>query len=115
VWIEGSSDVASVPFHVVYNPTVLKFEGGREGPFLGGDGRQTAFFVASMGSGKEMVVGLSRLGTGDGIGGSGELCTLDFMVVGPGNAGLAFARAHVRDSANRIEQAVFEPASVTAR
>ncbi len=115
VEIAGASDVGSVPFHVVYNSAVLRFEGGREGPFLQGGGRQTAFFASPMSSGSEMVVGLSRLGAGNGIGGGGELCTLDFTVVGPGDAGLAFTRAHVRDSANRIVPAVFDLAIVTAR
>jgi hypothetical protein len=115
VEIVGAADVGSVPFHVVFNPAVLRFEGGREGRFLQGGGRQTAFFASPMSSGSEMVVGLSRLGAGNGIGGGGELCTLDFTVVGPGDAGLAFTRAHVRDSANRIVPATFHAATVTAR
>jgi len=115
VEITGASDIGSVPFHVVYNPAVLRFEGGREGSFMSGGGRQTAFFAAPMSSGNEMVVGLSRLGPGEGIDGSGNLCTLDFSVVGSGDAGLAFARAHVRDSANRIVPAAFEAVGVTAR
>ena len=38
-------------------------------------------------------MGLSRLGAGEGIAGSGELCTLEFTVVGTGDAGLEFTRA----------------------
>lgn len=114
VEIVGAADVGSVPFHVVYDPAVLRFEGGREGTFLKGDGRSTAFFAAPMSDGSEAVIGLSRLGAGDGIGGGGELCTLNFTAVGPGDAGLAFTRAHVRDSANRIVPAAFLPASVLA-
>jgi hypothetical protein len=114
IFIEGAIGVGSVPFHVVYNPAVLKFEKGLEGAFLGGGGKPTAFFAAPMSSGSEMVVGLSRLGAGDGAGGSGELCTLDFTVVGAGDAGLEFTRANVRDSQNRIVPAMFDPADVTA-
>ena len=114
VEIAGAEDVGSVPFHVIYNPAVLRFEAGREGPFLRGDARPTAFFASAMSSGNEAAIGLSRLGAGHGIGGDGELCTLDFTVVGPGEAGLAFTRAHVRDSANRIVPAAFQSAAVKA-
>jgi len=114
VEIVGASDVGSVPFHVVFNPAVLKFEAGREGRFLQGGGQATVFFAAPMSNGSEAVIGLSRLGAGSGIGGDGELCTLDFTVVGPGDAGLAFTRAHLRDSANRIAPSSFLSASVTA-
>jgi hypothetical protein len=112
--IIGAANVGSVPFHVIYNPAVLRFEKGEEGRFMQGGGRATAFFAAPMSNGNEMAVGLSRLGPGGGIEGAGDLCTLDFAVVGPGDAGLAFARAQVRDSLNRIIQAVFQPALVTA-
>ena len=114
VEIAGASDVGSVPFHVVFNPAVLRFEAGREGKFLQGGGKATAFFAAPMSSGSEAVIGLSRLGAGDGIGGAGELCTLTFTVVGRGDAGLAFTRAHVRDSTNQIAPAAFQSAAVTA-
>ena len=113
--ILDATDVGSVPFHVVFNPAVLRFENGREGHFLSRGGRQTAFFAAPMSNGSEAVVGLSRLGRGEGIGGGGDLCTLYFSVVGPGDTGLGFIRAHVRDSQNRIVKAIFEPATVSAR
>src|SRR5207247_10071327 len=87
--IAGATDVGSVPFHVLYNPAVLKFEGGEEGSFLNGGGRETAFFAAPTTSGNEVVVGLSRLGSGDGIGGGGELCRPTFTVIAPGDTGLA--------------------------
>ena len=111
--IADATDVGSVPFHVLYNPSVLRFESGEEGPFLQGGGRQTAFFAAPTSDAKEVVVGLSRLGRGDGISGSGELCALHFTAIGPGNAGLGFAAAKVRDSENRIVPATFLPAAVT--
>ena len=114
VRIVNAVDVGSVPFHVIYNPGVLRFEGAVEGSFLAAGGRATAFFAAPMSNGYEAVVGLSRLGRGDGIGGSGELCILDFTVVGSGDAELAFVRAHVRDSENRIVPAIFEPISLRA-
>ena len=73
------------------------------------------FFAAPTSQGDEEVVGLSRLGAGNGIDGSGVLCYLEFQVVGPGDANLAFSREKVRDSHNRIVSSVFGSATVAAR
>ena len=115
VVIADGANVGSVPFHVVFNPAVLRFEGGVEGGFLGSDGRQTAFFASTTSSGDTVVVGLSRLGGGDGVGGGGELCDLNFTAVGSGPAGLQFASAKVRDGANRIVPSVFGAVPVQVR
>jgi hypothetical protein len=115
ILIEGAQDVGSVPFHVRFDPAVLRFESGAEGGFLGSDGRETAFLAAPTSSGDTVVVGLSRLGAGQGIAGGGELCTLRFTAIGPGNAGLGFASAKVRDSSNRIVPSVFQPVSLMVR
>jgi hypothetical protein len=112
VTIDGATDVGHTPFHVLYNPAVLRFVAGDEGGFLGSDGQQTAFFATATSDGASVVVGLSRLGRVPGVSGSGELCQLHFEVVGPGNAGLAFSRAKVRDSSNRIVSAIFELANI---
>jgi hypothetical protein len=113
--IQDAINVGSVPFHVAFDPAVLRFEQAQQGPFLSSDGRQTAFFAAATSSGDSVVVGLSRLGAGHGIAGSGELCVLQFVAVGPGNAALAFANEKVRDASNRIVPGIFQKASVTVR
>ncbi len=115
VWISGVTDVGSVPFHVLFDPAVLRFERGIEGPFLGGDGRQTVFAAAPTRDRTRVVVGLSRLGRGQGLRGSGELCVLEFTAVGAGDAGLSFARARVWDSENRIVPATFDGAVIGVR
>lgn len=115
IQIAGANDVGSVPFHLLYNPAVLHFERGEEGEFLRGDGRQTAFFAAPATDPPSVVVGLSRLGRGSGMSGSGELCVLHFTTIGAGDAGTAFTRAKVRDSENRIVRANFSPVSLTVR
>ena len=109
--VDGT-EVGSVPFHLRFNPAVLEFLGGSEGSFLGSDGRATVFFAAPTSQGDEVVVGLSRLGAGDGIAGGGVLCELEFQVVGSGDAGLAFSREKVRDAHNRIVASVFDAGQV---
>ena len=114
VEISGAVDVGHVPFHVTVDPSVLRFENAHEGTFLRSDGRETAFFAAAAND-TSVVIGLSRLRAGDGIDGSGELCVLHFTAVGPGDAGLAFSRAKVRDSRNRILPADFRSAAIVVR
>ncbi len=115
VVIENARDVGSVPFYVAFDPAVLRFEGGQQGPFLGSDGRQAVFFASLTSSGDTVVIGLSRLGPGDGIHGAGELCALQFTAIGAGDSRLAFAREKVRDSANRIVPGVFQTAPLRIR
>jgi hypothetical protein len=113
--IQDAKDVGSVPFYVTFDPAVLRFESSRQGPFLGSDGRETVFLARATSAGDTVVVGSSRLGAGNGINGTGELCVLEFTAVGPGTAKIAFANEKVRDSSNRIVPGVFRAASVTVR
>jgi len=115
VRIANGHDVGSVPFHILYDPQVLKFEGGEEGQFLKGDGAQTAFFAAPTNTPGELVVGLSRLGNGDGASGNGELCVLRFRVLARGKSGLEFRKATVKDPRAKIVQAEFKTAKVRAK
>jgi len=115
VRISAAENVGHVPFHLAYDPAVLHFEGAREGDFLRADGGQTVFLASPASGGNEVVVGLSRLGRQDGVAGSGDLCTLEFTAVGPGAAGLAFARASVRDPDNRALTSQFRPLSLSVR
>jgi len=115
VRIAAARDIGHAPFHVSFDPQVLRFERGDEGPFLSSDGTPTAFFAAPTSDGAAVVVGLSRLGRIAGASGAGVLCTLHFVAVGPGSAELAFASAKLRDSANDIVPAQFGAASVSVR
>jgi general secretion pathway protein D len=108
VTISGATDVASVPFQLLFNPAVLRFENGQEKRFLGGDGRATVFLVAPGPDKARVVVGHSRLGQGPGIAGSGVLCSLTFVAIGAGDAGFALERAAVIDSSGETRPTRFE-------
>ena len=115
VEISSGTDVGHVPFYVDFDPRVLRFDRGEEGPFLGLDGVSTMFVAAQSGAGDSVVVGLSRLGQSPGIDGDGRLCVLYFVAIAPGTSNLRFDRAKVKDSTNRTVRAEFEPAAVTVR
>lgn len=111
--IENAEGVGSVPFHLKYNRQVLEFvPPGSEGPFLGSDGTATMFLARDTTSGGEVVVGLSRLGGGEGVSGSGTLATLQFRAVNSGDCGLSFVAASVKDPRARNLPSSFLAAAV---
>ena len=100
VEIQFGTDVGHVPFHLAFDPRVLRFERGDQGDFLRIDGAPTVFYATTANSGDAVVVGLSRLGNGPGIDGSGQLCVLNFVALAPGTTPLRFRAAAVKDSGN---------------
>lgn len=115
VRIAAAENVGHVPFHLSYDPAVLRFVKAQEGEFLRADGNGTVFLAAPASTGSALVVGLSRLGRQVGVAGSGDLCTFEFEAVGRGDAKLAFARASVRDPENRALPAQFQPVTLSVR
>jgi len=98
VRIENGTNVGSVPFHLRYNRQALEFvPPAVQGPFLSSDGANTVFLANDSGGGGEIVVGLSRLGGGDGISGSGTLATFQFQATNPGDSGFGWTSAAVKD------------------
>jgi general secretion pathway protein D len=113
VFMENANNVGSVPFHMRYNPLVLQFiPPAVEGTLLKADGTNTVFLAPDTGGGGEIVVGLSRLGGGNGASGSGSLATFQFLAVAEGDAGFAFTGASVKDPQARNLPASFSVVSV---
>ncbi len=105
--IEDAMNVGSVPFHLKYDPAVVQYISSAEGTFMNNDGIETFFLVAPAPAGDEVVVGLSRAGSGPGASGAGELATFEFLAIGPGDAGFAFTGSSVRDPQTKSLPAVF--------
>jgi hypothetical protein len=99
VAIQNATDVGHVPFHLTFDPAVLRFDRGDEGTFLRSDGGSTAFFARPTTTPGTVVVGLSRLGRSAGVSGSGLLCTLHFEAIGSGATVLGFERQKVQSPA----------------
>ena len=106
--IAGATQIASVPFHLLFDGGVLAFQGAQEGTFLGGDGHPTVFMAAPDEAGTRVVVGLSRLGSESGISGDGLLCVLSFVALAPGDAALAVDRAGVMAASGTTLPSAFE-------
>jgi general secretion pathway protein D len=113
VRLENGTNVGSVPFHLRYNRQVLEFvPPAAQGPFLGSDGGNTVFLATPSAGGGEIVVGLSRLGGGDGVSGSGTLATFQFQAINAGDCGFGWTGAAVKDPQARNLPASFLSAPV---
>lgn len=120
VRIKGAVGVASVPFSLAYDPSILEFvaSSSEEGTFLSSDGTSTSFLAVSARrpeGGTAVVVGLSRLRAENGITGRGALCRLTFRARAPGVAALTFVRASVLDAETRPVESTFKNAFITVR
>jgi hypothetical protein len=113
VRIENAQGVGSVPFHLRYNRQAMEFvPPGIQGPFLGSDGAGTVFLANDAAGGGEVVVGLSRMGGGEGINGAGVLATFQFQAMNPGDCGFAFTGASVKDTQAKNLPSMFLTAAV---
>jgi hypothetical protein len=99
VTITGGTGVGSVPFHLAYDPEFLDFTGaGGSSPFLSKDGTPVFVMATKGGSGREVIVGLSRQGSRPGVSGDGVLIELNFMPLKPGTTSLTFSDLAVLDT-----------------
>jgi general secretion pathway protein D len=114
VRIDNATNVGSVPFHLRYNRQVLEFvPPAVQGPFLNADGANTVFLANDSGAGGEVVVGLSRLGGGEGMTGGGTLAIFQFQAINAGDCGFAWSGASVKDPQARNVPASFLTAPVS--
>jgi hypothetical protein len=107
--VADARDLQSLPFRLRYDPDLLRFAGGRVGPLL--DGADVAFLVTPRAPG-ELVVGLSRLGAGSVVSGSGDAALLRFVGRAAGVVRLGFEGASVRGVGGRRRPARFQGAAI---
>lgn len=120
IQIQDARDVGSVPFTLLYDPTVLELlpAAAKEGPFLRRDRAATTFLVSSgsaPGAATGVIVGLSRLGSERGARGRGVLCRLSFRAHAPGTSAISFSRAAILDPKALPLAGDFKGASVTVK
>jgi general secretion pathway protein D len=114
VAVQGATDVFSAGFELRYDPSVIDFVDSFEGGFIDRDGAEATVQVTRGGAGI-IRVGMARMGTQQGISGSGSLVTLVFRGVGEGTTTLQIAAAALRRQAGGPIPTQMLPASVTVR
>jgi general secretion pathway protein D len=98
VAISGAVNVGSVPFHLGFDPTYLRFvSASNTSPFLTSDGTH-AFILTTLGQqGREVIAGLSRQGSKAGASGQGTLLELTFSPLKAGTTTINFTDISVLD------------------
>ena len=107
VVVENGENIGSAPFHLRYDRGVLEYLGATEGNMLNNDGQGTIFLARDAQGGGEVVIGLSRMGSGNGANGSGTLAQIQFQAMNEGPCGFVFNRAALKDPQAQTLQAVF--------
>ena len=79
---------------------------------MNADGTNTVFLAGDMGGGGEIVVGLSRMGAGEGASGTGSLARFRFLAINAGSCNFGFTGASVKDPQARNLPAAFNTAAV---
>lgn len=94
--VKSLKDAYYAAFDIRYDPRVLEYRQAEEGGFLKGNGdtssvSDTAFQVALVdGAAGRLKVGVTRLGTSNGVDGDGTLAKLTFKAIGAGSPGVTF-------------------------
>jgi hypothetical protein len=115
VVIQSSSPVSSVPFHLTFDESVLRFVGGLPGPLLTSTTAQHAFFARALEGRGTLVVGAALLSTSVGFGGHGAVCRLQFEAIGKGRTSLGFRDASVKRPSGEAVSVSFSSALVDVR
>jgi len=97
VTVANAANLFSAPFVLSFDPTILDFVGGSEGPLLKSDGKPTSFQVASAKQAGQVTVNLSRVGNVGGVNGAGAIAMLKFRAKSRGAASLGFATVRFTD------------------
>ncbi|MBN2135100.1 MAG: hypothetical protein JW737_05175 [Acidobacteria bacterium] len=95
--IQDAENVSHTPFYLMYDPAYLEVINISEGGFLGQDGKQVSFMHNINNATGEVRVGLSRLGTVEGVNGTGVLAVISFKAKEKGLTYLSFSKCNVKN------------------
>lgn len=113
VIIQNAENVGSIPFYLGFDPGIIQVEQAVEGSFLNSDAAPTSFMTAIDNRNGRVIVGLTRLGTEQGIDGSGTVLVLTVSGVAAGTSTLPFTNCSVRDPASQKLPAEYYAGTIT--
>ena len=113
--IENAKDLFAAPFHLKFDPQVLRLNEVKAGGLLSGDGQKIIFTRNILNESGDATVNLNRMpGTG-GIAGSGALATFTFQAIKPGATVVTFSELTARNSQLQPIQAAIPQATVVIK
>lgn len=112
--IEHAQRMTSLPFHLVFDPAVIEFTGSQAGSALAS---HDPVLLASVSPNRpgDLAVGLSLIETSGAFTGSGEVVTLLFRALAPGQSNLSFSRATLRGARSESVDVHFSDGFVIVR
>ncbi len=112
---ENARDLFAAPFHLKFDPQVLRLNEVTAGGLLAGDGQKVIFTRNILNDTGDATVNLNRMpGTG-GVSGSGTLAVFTFQALRPGNATVTFSDLTPRNSQLEPIQASVPQAIVSVK
>jgi general secretion pathway protein D len=96
--IQNANNLIAAPFHLKFNPQVVRLNEVTPGSLLSSDGQPVVFTRNILNDTGDLTVNLNRQPGAPGITGSGTLATFTFQAVGPGATILTFSELGLRDA-----------------
>jgi general secretion pathway protein D len=113
--VENARDLFAAPFHLKFDPQVVRLNEVRPGGLLSGDGQSVIFTRNILNDTGDATVNLNRTpGTG-GVSGSGTLAVFTFQAVKAGSVTVTFSELSARTSQMQPLEVGLPRATVTVR
>lgn len=96
--VDDARDLVAAPFHLKFDPQLLRLQEIQAGAFLSSDGQKIIFTRNILNDTGDATVNLNRLPGSPGLTGAGTLAVLTFQAVKPGRAMVTFSDLGARDS-----------------
>jgi general secretion pathway protein D len=96
--VDDARDLFAAPFHLKFDPQLVRLQEIKAGGFLSSDGQRIIFTRNILNDTGDATVNLNRLPGSPGVTGTGTLAVLTFQAVKPGRAMVTFSDLGVRDS-----------------
>jgi len=101
--VKNISDLYGAAVTLSYDPTVLKYQNAEAGGLLNANNAQTNFLAAEeAGANGVVVLGYSRQGIENGVGGSGTIANVDFSVLNKAGSLVTITSIVLKDSKGNI-------------
>jgi hypothetical protein len=99
LYAANARDLFAAPFHLKFDPQLVRLQEVKAGPLLAADGRNIIFTRNILNDTGDAAVNLNRMPDTGGISGSGVLAVFTFQAVAPGQSRLMFSQFGLRNTA----------------
>lgn len=113
--VQNARELAAAPFHLKFNPQLLRLQEIKPGPLLSADGQKIIFTRNILNDTGDATVNLNRMPDAGGMSGTGTLAVFTFEAVAPGKAGVTFSELNARNAQQAEVKAAIPQAVITVK